>query len=191
MGPGRAYARATLSSLHSAWGQQRERLWESLRNYAWVALSLSESLLPIWRICPISLDMCKLPPWKHKCVHIQCCIRWLCFFLLKKVPFGTPQMLKLKRRANASPPDTNLPSWLTVPSIKPKTSLQRERGVAYTKRICYQQSTLRKATSLVCFRDWVMRRPQEQNEKRTVGRMFNNASAQIHRLEALKHYGEN
>ena len=51
--------------------------------------------------------------------------------------------------------------------------------------------SLRTATSLVCFRDWVMRRPEERNEKRTVGRMFNNACAQIHGLEALKHYGAN
>jgi hypothetical protein len=37
-----------------------------------------------------------------------------------------------------------------------------------------------------------MRKLEEQNEKkRAVGRMFNNAFTQIHRLEALKHYGSN
>lgn len=33
-------------------------------------------------------------------------------------------------------------SWLTAPSRKPKTPLQRERGVACTKRIGYQQCAL-------------------------------------------------
>lgn len=51
---------------------------------------------------------------------------------------------------------------------------------------------LRKATCLVSFRDRVMRGPEEKNEKRrTVERMFNNAFAQIHKLEALKHYDAN
>lgn len=36
-----------------------------------------------------------------------------------------------------------------------------------------------------------MRRPEEQNKKGTVGKMFNNAFAQIYRLEALKCYGAN
>ena len=89
MGPGRVYSEMISRSSPSAWGQQKERWWKFPRNCAWAALSLSESAACLKNIPDISFDIYKLPLQKHSCVHILCCVRWPCFFFLRKTPFGT------------------------------------------------------------------------------------------------------